>query len=76
MQRSASARQNHANRHNQGALFHTNPQPLICDKCGAAAIAVAPGSAPVQELYLLLRHGEPRRQWCAACWPAAREAVA
>jgi len=41
---------------------------LRCDMCGAPALAVAPGTEPVRELFVL-DAGAPRRQWCERCWP-------
>lgn len=40
---------------------------LRCDYCAEPAIAAAPGSEPVRELFLLAR-GEPMRCWCLSCW--------
>jgi hypothetical protein len=51
---------------------------VTCDRCGAAAVVVDPGSEEIRELFLLKR-GAPVRHWCWACWvaefaQAAREA--
>ncbi len=54
--------------HNQGAPQERDP--LLCDVCQNAAIAVSPGTSEVRNRFLL-RRPVPRRQWCLACWPAS-----
>ena len=43
---------------------------MSCDLCPEAAIAIAPGSEPIHELFLLYR-GVPIRCWCREHWLAA-----
>ena len=40
---------------------------MTCSLCGKPAIATAPGTEPIHELFLLSR-GEPIRSWCWEHW--------
>ena len=57
-----------AQEHNQTAFSRDDPQP--CDICQMPAVAFSPGSEPVRTVVLLPSQHAPRRQWCAAHWPA------
>jgi len=47
---------------------------MICDQCTEPAMAIAPGTAPVRDLFLLSR-GEPMRCWCLCHWAEAHRAL-
>ena len=46
----------------------TRPQTLPRCACGAEAIAISPGRAPVVDNLFEFDGGEPSLGWCAACW--------
>jgi len=42
---------------------------MICDQCTEPAMAIAPGTEPVRELFVL-SDGAPLRCWCLCHWAA------
>lgn len=48
---------------------------MSCDQCPEPAIAIAPGTERIYELFLLSR-GVPLRCWCVEHWRAAFGPVA
>lgn len=42
---------------------------MTCDQCTEPAMAFAPGTEPIRELFTLSR-GEPMRCWCTCHWAA------
>ena len=42
---------------------------MKCDQCTEPAMAIAPGTEPIRELFALT-HGQPLRCWCWCHWRA------